>query len=586
MQVTPNSIQDLEFPFVLGPGAHEVRLTATPGEEIIDRTLHNGDLRRVSLQIVGQPVIRDASSGVATRFGDGFHVGETDPTGSWRWLAGDRGTLTVSVAGHVRRLGLSFDATSFAKPRRLVVELDGRVLEDVLVPADSTRQIAIPLVLEPGVHTLRLRASPGPVVADSVLGNGDMRTLSVRVRDPVVEELDSGALASFGPGFSAVESPEPPDERWMAGRTAVVDLDVVGPARAFRLSLHALALAKPRRLAVVVDGRRVATARVVPHRYSTLSIPLELSRGNHRITLTTPSRPTVIDSVLGNGDGRAVTIKVRAPVLEDRRRQTGTPPATIGFGPGFGAAEHDELGTWRWLTGDRGSLVTRVGGDRRGRYTLGFAASSLAEDRALEVAVDGRPVLTTLVPPEVEEFRIPVELAPGAHAVRLRVIPGARRADEVVPDSADPRELSIRVRAPTIAPEPPAAPVVSPGFGYGFGTPLPDDPPGWRWLSGREGNLVLAVTGPRRPVEIRFRAQSFSDRPRTLAVTVGGRTIATRRLSSDEPTTFTVPLRVGAGTYSIGLRATPGGVFHGERAFHPDPRKVSVRIETPVVAER
>jgi hypothetical protein len=36
------------------------------------------------------------------------------------------------------------------------------------------------------------------------------------------------------------------------------------------------------------------------------------------------------------------------------------------------------------------------------------------------------------------------------------------------------------------------------------------------------------------------------------------------------------------GTFELRLRSEPGPVFHGERPFHPDPRKVSIRISAPV----
>ena len=86
-------------------------------------------------------------------------------------------------------------------------------------------------------------------------------------------------------------------------------------------------------------------------------------------------------------------------------------------------------------------------------------------------------------------------------------------------------------------------------------------------------------------MRVSFNAQSFSDRPRRLTVSLGGRTIASRVVPTHRPVQFHVRLPARRGTLDLRLHSEPGAVFHGERPFQPDPRKVSVRISTPKTAD-
>jgi hypothetical protein len=586
LRVPPNVLTNVTVPLLLGPGAHDVHLAAKPGEEVVNDVLHNGDLRQVSLR-VSPPTIRETGSGTVAAFGAGFGASGDFYGPQRRWIVGDTGTLTLTVAGKRRPLALSFEAESLGKPRRLAVSLDGRVVSTADVPGRAPRDIVVPLELGPGAHAIRLHASPDAVVADSVLGNGDPRKLSVRIDNPVVEEAGGKPLVSFGDGFWAEEDDGVRITRWMKGRQATFDLHVRDRQRAL-LRFGALAFRKPRTLHVNLDGRRLRAVTVPSRGFTRVAIPVELAPGRHTIRLDTPSRPFPIASALRNNDRRAVTVRIERPSLVHPRTGSSVgagagQPATIGFGPGFSFLEQDGQGSWRWLTGDEGTFRIRATGERR-RYLLGFAAGSLTEVRLLRVTVDGKEVLNTPVPANrAQDFRVPLELSPGEHVVGLSVRPGAQRIQDVIKDSPDRRTVSIRVRTPTLEPDQgPRGALVFTAYGYGFAAPVPDDPPGWRWLSGDEGTLNVAVTGRPRPVRVSFSAQSFSDRPRRLTVRLGGRTIASRVVPSNRSVPFTVRVPARVGTSSLQLRSEPGAVFHGERPFHPDPRKVSIRISTPV----
>jgi hypothetical protein len=373
----------------------------------------------------------------------------------------------------------------------------------------------------------------------------------------------------------------------MTDRSGVLRIQVVGRPRQFRLRMKTTAFARARRLEIVASGRQLASALVPAGRFREFSLTLRLGAGSHVLRLRTPSEPTVIDSVEHNGDRRAVTVRLQRPVLVEARTGASTAPdkATAVFDRRFGIAELYPGGIWRWLNAREGTVSFNTVTERQ-TYVLTFAAASFFDVRAMKVRVDGRAVLTTDVPAnKPKDFRIPLELERGTHRVHFRVRPGPERIDDLL-DNGDLRSVSIFVRTPTIEPLQPAinAPFTSTGYGYGFAPSLADDPVGWRWLSGKHGTLAATVTGPRRRLWLSFQAQSFRDRPRKLSVHVGGRTVVARLVPTDRPVDITVPLVLGAGTHIAALRVEPGAVFHGERIFHPDPRKVSLRIRTPTLS--
>lgn len=121
---------------------------------------------------------------VVARTGAGFGAREQEEGTTAQWLQAERGEILVFGAdgGRVR---LSMVAGSFARPRRLTIEVDGRTVTRVTVPGS-----ALPLRVDlgrlaAGTHIVSLRTTPGP----EVIGNGDPRAVSIRVRDVSAEAV-------------------------------------------------------------------------------------------------------------------------------------------------------------------------------------------------------------------------------------------------------------------------------------------------------------------------------------------------------------------------------------------------------------
>jgi hypothetical protein len=532
-------------------------------------------------RIRSQPT--SARPSFASAYGSGFGEEETDGIERWRWMHGDAGTLTAYVSGPPRPFWFSFRVSSFTRPRALTVSVDGRPVRRIRVPADVTNDVTLPLVLGPGTHDVHLAAAPGAEIINDVLHNGDLRRVSVRVTPPAMRDTVSSTVAGFGQGFASSELVERVDWRWLLGNRGKLLVSVAGPRRPIVLRFEARSFAKPRRLTVSAAGRRIKTLRLSARSPRKVVVPLVLGPGTHAVDLFATPGAVVADDVLHNGDPRALSVRVRAPVVEEgASRGSRVSTASARFGGGFSVLEQDGQGSWRWLAGDEGTFAVQVTGARR-RYVLKFAAGSLVDVRRLRVTVDGRGVLSTPVPAnKAQEFRIPLVLGPGAHAVGLAVSPGARRVDDVIPNSRDRRTVSIRVRAPTLdrEPRPPGA-FASAGYGYGFAAPVPDDPPGWRWLSGERGTLKLAATGRSRPLRLSFRAQSLTDRARTLTIRLGRRVLASRPVPRDRAVRFDVVVPARGATFDLDLRSAPGAAFLGP----PDPRKASIRISAPTIRD-
>jgi hypothetical protein len=518
---------------------------------------------------------------VATAYGTGFGAEETDGVDRWRWMHAGAASLTAYVGGPPRSFWLSFPVSSFTRPRTLVLSVDGKPIRRLRVPPDVLDHVTVPLVLGSGVHDFQLTAEPGPEVINDVLHNGDMRRVSLRVGPPVIRDTISGTVASFGQGFGGSELVEGADWRWVVGNQGRLIVTVAGPRRPVVLRLAAESFAKPRQLRISLAGRTIKTIALPGRGSRRVVVPLVLGQGTHSLELRASPGAVVADDVLNNGDQRALSVRVRAPVVQEGvARNSRVASAAIQFGRGFSFLEQDVQGTWRWLAGDEGTFDIDVTGKRR-LHILKFAAASLADVRRLDLTVDGRRVFSAPVPAnKAQDFRLPVVLGPGSHVARLLVTPGARRVEDVMAGSRDARTVSIRVRAPTLEqpPRPPGT-FASAEYGYGFAAPVPGDPSGWRWLAGRDGKLKLASTGRPRPLRLSFRAQSFSDRARRLTLRLGRRVLASRRVPRDRTVRFDVVVPGHSGTLEVDVSSSPGSTFVGP----PDPRRVSIRISAPTI---
>lgn len=130
-------------------------------------------------------VYRPRPPGDATFFvgvtGTGWYERETLDDGQtrMRWF-GAAGDLTAWNLTPVPQAGeLSFEAWSYAQPRRLEVLLDGQAVGQWLVSARQPYRL--PLTLTPGEHTIRLRSLDPPLVPAQVSGGTDTRSIAIGV---------------------------------------------------------------------------------------------------------------------------------------------------------------------------------------------------------------------------------------------------------------------------------------------------------------------------------------------------------------------------------------------------------------------
>ncbi len=109
----------------------------------------------------------------------GFYWREYTESSSYRWM-GEAGRLTVvNSTDRPQRVELEMELQAFPRARALVIEVDGRPVDELAVYPLLRSQPVGPFVLEPGRHTLTLTTRTPPMIADEVLGNGDGRSLSI-----------------------------------------------------------------------------------------------------------------------------------------------------------------------------------------------------------------------------------------------------------------------------------------------------------------------------------------------------------------------------------------------------------------------
>jgi hypothetical protein len=127
-----------------------------------------------------------AGSGAVVRAGDGFGAIEPEGSSSARWLLNRTGELTLFV-GARKRFDLALTLSSFAQPRQVLIRLGRRKLASFLVPSGTyvTRSVALDL-LAPGRYSLSLSSRPGPRSIQQTTGSPDTRSVSIRLREPVV----------------------------------------------------------------------------------------------------------------------------------------------------------------------------------------------------------------------------------------------------------------------------------------------------------------------------------------------------------------------------------------------------------------
>jgi hypothetical protein len=99
----------------------------------------------------------------------------------WRWMGADATWAVFNTSTSTMPARLTVELQAFDIPRQLDVRLDEEPIALVHVAPERASYVLSFPRLTPGRHILRLRAIEPPTVADSVLGNGDARRLSVAV---------------------------------------------------------------------------------------------------------------------------------------------------------------------------------------------------------------------------------------------------------------------------------------------------------------------------------------------------------------------------------------------------------------------
>jgi hypothetical protein len=124
-----------------------------------------------------------ARPAVTTRWAGGFYARERSAAGTWQWM-GERGSWAVTnQTGGPRAMTLELEAEAFPARREFDVVLNGeRIATLEATPRRSWHRVG-PLTLRAGANTLMFRATTPPVAADTILGNGDPRALSLAIWD-------------------------------------------------------------------------------------------------------------------------------------------------------------------------------------------------------------------------------------------------------------------------------------------------------------------------------------------------------------------------------------------------------------------
>ena len=111
----------------------------------------------------------------------GFFAREYAGRRSWRWMAAESEWTIVNTRPHSIAATLAVELTSFHRPRRVEVMLDGRcVLTLVIEPSGRVHRLG-PLTIEPGRHALGFHAIDTLAAAGDETESHDRRRLSIAI---------------------------------------------------------------------------------------------------------------------------------------------------------------------------------------------------------------------------------------------------------------------------------------------------------------------------------------------------------------------------------------------------------------------
>jgi hypothetical protein len=98
---------------------------------------------------------------------------------SWRWMAAKAEWTIVNTRPHPIAATLGVELTSFHRPRRMEVMLDGRCVLTILVEPSGRVHRLGPLTIAPGRHALGFHPVDTPVPAGDEIKSHDRRRLSI-----------------------------------------------------------------------------------------------------------------------------------------------------------------------------------------------------------------------------------------------------------------------------------------------------------------------------------------------------------------------------------------------------------------------
>jgi hypothetical protein len=116
---------------------------------------------------------------VYIEFDSGFHWREFLGDATYRWMKGGGALVIVNPGAEPLEVQLDLKLHAFPDERKVFVEIDGAELAEVRVSTEPEMYAMPKVSINPGRHTLMLNSDLPGVVADTVLGNGDLRELSV-----------------------------------------------------------------------------------------------------------------------------------------------------------------------------------------------------------------------------------------------------------------------------------------------------------------------------------------------------------------------------------------------------------------------
>ncbi|MDO8834220.1 MAG: hypothetical protein Q7V01_01430, partial [Vicinamibacterales bacterium] len=108
----------------------------------------------------------------------GFYPVEVGPAGTFRWMGGAADWIVVNGSSGTAMATVEIVIQAIDGRQQLDIELDGRRIQTLVVEGPPRAYQVGGLLLGPGPHRLTFRPRTPPVIADTLLGNGDGRALS------------------------------------------------------------------------------------------------------------------------------------------------------------------------------------------------------------------------------------------------------------------------------------------------------------------------------------------------------------------------------------------------------------------------